>query len=96
MSVTEVPRSNVTYGKHTIPQLWQTVTQRNRNMILRLLAECDENYISPEIDSAAVELYDVTFRRLRLPRKNISAEHDKSYVSVSDGRDEIDGFLNVG
>ena len=34
-------------------------------------AECDEYYISPEIDSAAVELNHPTFQPLRLPRNVI-------------------------
>ena len=41
-------------------------TTKPNDMILRRLAECDDNYISPEMDSVAVELYDVTFRQCRL------------------------------
>ena len=70
-------------------------TTKPNDMILRRLAECDENYISPDLDSAAVKLYDVTFRWLGLPWKNISAEHDTSNDSVSAGRDKIDRSLNV-
>ena len=35
------------------------------------------------MDYTAVEIYDVTFRRLRLRWKNNSAEHDKNYSKVS-------------
>ena len=58
-------------------------------------AEGDESCISPGIDSAAVELNNLTFRQLRLQRRNISAEREKNYVNVPAGRDEIDGSLNV-
>ena len=34
-------------------------------------AERDDNYVSPEIDSAAVELIDLCFRRLRLPPEDL-------------------------
>ena len=43
-------------------------------------AECDENYISLEIDYAAVELNDLTFRRLRLPQSDVSTDRDENYV----------------
>ena len=42
-------------------------------------AERDENYVPPKIDSAAVKLNDLTFRRLRLPPGNVSAERDVNY-----------------
>ena len=58
-------------------------------------AEGDESCISPGIDSAVVEPNDRTFRRLRLPRRNVSAERDMNYVSASTRRNEIDGSLNV-
>ena len=44
----------------------------------RYFRRCDENYIFPEIDSAAVELNDLTFRRLRLSPGNVSAVRDDS------------------
>ena len=97
MSVTEVHREIRCDLRqtHDTSAMTEGYTTKPNDVILRHLAECDENYISPEMDSAAVELYDVTFRRLRLPRKNIAAEHDKSYDSVSARRDKIDGLLNV-
>ena len=69
---------------HDTSAMTDGYTMKPNDMILRHLAECDESYISAEIDSAAVELYDVIFRRLRLLRKNVSTRHDK-----------CDGFLNV-
>ena len=47
------------------------------------------------MNCTAVELNDVTFLRRRLPRRQDLADHDKSYNSVSAGRDMIDVFLNV-
>ena len=41
----------------------------------------DEIDGSPNIDCAAVELNDLTFRRLRLPRRDIFAERDENSVS---------------
>ena len=70
-------------------------TMKPDDMILRRHAKCNGIYISTDMDSSAVVLNDVTFRRLILPRRQISAEHDKIYVSVSAGRDKIDSFLNV-
>ena len=43
----------------------------------------------------AVKLNDVTFLRRRLPRRQDSVEHDKSYIGVSARRDKIDVFLNL-
>ena len=92
------------YGFSPVDELRQTrdasamtddYTRRKDDMILRRLAECDENYISTDIDSSAVILNDVTFRRLILPRRQISADHDKSYARVSAGRDMIDSFCRL-
>ena len=44
-------------------------------------AKRGEDYVTPEIESAAVELNDLTFRRLRLPLGNVSAGRDDSYGS---------------
>ena len=46
-------------------------------------AEGDESCISPRTDSAAVKQNNLTFRRLKLPRRDVSAERDMKYVSVS-------------
>ena len=50
---------------------------------------------SLNVDGMAAEVYDVTFRWLRLPRKNISAEHNKNYCEVSTKQEEFDDSLNV-
>ena len=40
------------------------------------------NYGSPRIDYAAVKLIDLTFRQLRLPRRNVSAVRDDTHFSL--------------
>ena len=44
-------------------------------------AEGDESCISPRTDYAAVEQNNLTFRQLKLPRRDVSAERDVNYVS---------------
>ena len=72
---TNSPRLTVSPGECHVSHrgTWMKCDLPN-DMILRHPAECNENYISTDLDSSAVILNDVT-------------KHDKSYASVSAGRD---------
>ena len=56
-------------------------TRRKDDMILRQPTEYNENYTYTEMDSSAVILNDVTFRRLRLPRREVFAEGVEMCIS---------------
>ena len=72
-------------------------TRRKDDRILRRSAVCDKIFISAEMNCTAVELNNGTFLRQRLPQRQDSAAHDKSYlyISVSAGRDQIDSPVGV-
>ena len=74
---------------HDASAMADDCTRRKDDMILRRPAECNENFISTDMDSSAVILNDVTFRWLILPWRQVSAEHDKTYARASAGRDML-------
>ena len=66
--------------KHDTSAMTDGYTMKPDDMILCRPSECNGNYISTDMDSSAVVLNDVTSRRLRLPRRDTSAERDGSFV----------------